>query len=186
MLSPSKKRRHDDDPNQVQVQLYDDPQISLVKSLSANCESRTRTSQHESTNLLSAINNNERFIFPTSARGAASLLNMPRKMIPLPVNKRFRLVNDNDGHLHSHNSYCHAHPESRRYTIATAHQTRHKSQNRAIKLAIPLKPLPHLPPETHQEIRPGLLRRLLRLRTAVLFRVPTRVPGLARILRRRR
>ncbi|KAI0851477.1 hypothetical protein F5Y00DRAFT_229809 [Daldinia vernicosa] len=91
MLSPSKKRRHDDDPSQVQVQL---------------------TSQHESTNLLSAINNNERFIFPTSARGAASLLNMPRKMIPLPVNKRFRLVNDNDGHLHSHNSYSHAHPES--------------------------------------------------------------------------
>ncbi|KAI1661473.1 hypothetical protein F4813DRAFT_230475 [Daldinia decipiens] len=91
MLSSSKKRRHDDDPNQVQVQL---------------------TSQHESTNLLSAINNNERFIFPTSARGASSLLNMPRKMIPLPVNKRVRLVNDNDGHLHSHNSYSHAHPES--------------------------------------------------------------------------
>ncbi|KAI0135576.1 hypothetical protein F4814DRAFT_28142 [Daldinia grandis] len=121
MLSPSKKRRHDDDPSQVQVQLYDDPQISLVKSLSANYEFRTRTSQHESTNLLSAINNNERLIFPTSARGTASLLNMPRKMIPLPVNKRFRLVNDNDGHLHSHNSYCHAHPESPAPTLSSQH-----------------------------------------------------------------
>ncbi|KAI8965916.1 hypothetical protein F5Y11DRAFT_310775 [Daldinia sp. FL1419] len=92
MLSPSKKRRHDDDPSQVQVQL---------------------TSQHESTNLLNAVNNNERFLFPTSARPGASLLNMPRKMIPLPVNKRFRLVNEDDGPLHSHNAhtYSHAHPE---------------------------------------------------------------------------
>ncbi|OTB18450.1 hypothetical protein K445DRAFT_249891 [Daldinia sp. EC12] len=92
MLSPSKKRRHDDDPSQVQVQL---------------------TSQHDSANLLSAINNNERLIFPTSGRGPAStLLNMPRKMIPLPVNKRFRLVNNDDGHIHVHNnSYSHAHPD---------------------------------------------------------------------------
>ncbi|KAK6954349.1 hypothetical protein Daesc_004316 [Daldinia eschscholtzii] len=112
MLSPSKKRRHDDDPSQVQVQLYGPP-VSLLRSVPANSETRLRTSQHDSANLLSAINNNERLIFPTLGRGPASaLLNMPRKMIPLPVNKRFRLVNSDDGHVHVHNnSYSHAHPE---------------------------------------------------------------------------
>ncbi|KAI1808335.1 hypothetical protein F4811DRAFT_502111 [Daldinia bambusicola] len=99
MLSPSKKRRHDDDPSEMQVQLT----------------TTSSSQQHEHANLLSAINNNERLIFPAPGRGpASSMLNMPRKMIPLPVNKRFRLVNNDDAHhpyLHSNSSYSHAHPE---------------------------------------------------------------------------
>ncbi|KAI1466631.1 uncharacterized protein F4812DRAFT_59914 [Daldinia caldariorum] len=119
MLSPSRKRKHDDDPSQVQVQLYGPPLVvSPFGNVSANYETRLRTTTsqpHEHANLLSAINNNERLIFPTPGRGpASSMLNMPRKMIPLPVNKRFRLVNNDDGHhpyLHNNSSYTHAHPE---------------------------------------------------------------------------
>ncbi|OTA64604.1 hypothetical protein K449DRAFT_392687 [Hypoxylon sp. EC38] len=92
-LSPSKKRRREDDHSEVQVPLT--------------------TQQHN--DLISVINNNERLVFPSSGRGAASLLNVPRKVIPLPVNKRFRLVSEDDDYPQSHNnqqSYLsHAHPE---------------------------------------------------------------------------
>lgn len=47
-----------------------------------------------SQNLLSAINNNERIIIPSN-RGSASLFGHPRKPIPLPVNKKFRLAEEN-------------------------------------------------------------------------------------------
>lgn len=98
--------------------LYGAPE-SPFKSISANRDAKSRTAQYnESTHLLSAINNNERFIFPSSARGTASLLNMPRKTIPLPVSKRFRMFNESGEHTHprpGHSSQqshlSHAHPE---------------------------------------------------------------------------
>ncbi|KAI1407813.1 hypothetical protein F5Y13DRAFT_121394 [Hypoxylon sp. FL1857] len=116
MLSPSKKRRRDDDHGSVQqVPLYGSSKP--FRSLPTNSDGGSRP-HAESTNLISVINNNnnnERLIFPSSGRGAASLLNMPRKVIPLPANKRFRLISEeDDDHLHSHNQQSHlshAHPE---------------------------------------------------------------------------
>ncbi|KAI0383773.1 hypothetical protein F5Y04DRAFT_20838 [Hypomontagnella monticulosa] len=124
-LSPSKKRRRDDNLDEVQVPLYGGPESSF-KSIPTNRDTGFRTAPYnESSHLLSAINNNERLIFPSSARGAASLLNVPRKVIPLPVSKRFRLLNESSSehthpHAHlrsSHSSHqqlshlSHAHPE---------------------------------------------------------------------------
>ncbi|KAI1448040.1 hypothetical protein F5Y02DRAFT_377092 [Annulohypoxylon stygium] len=123
-FSTSKKRRRDDDHNETQMPLYGSPK-SFLRSLSANSDTRSRTIQHnESTNLLSTIDNNERLILPPSGRGTSAMLNMPRKMIPLPLSKRLRLVNDNSEPLHSHNDqpthymshsqqshHSHAHPE---------------------------------------------------------------------------
>ncbi|KAL7629283.1 hypothetical protein AAE478_000803 [Parahypoxylon ruwenzoriense] len=87
MLSLGKKRKRDDGP-EAQVQLI------------------TQYYQDESQNLLSAIND-ERLMFPSTACGyPASLLNMPRKVIPLPVSKRFRLLDENEEHLH----HPHSHP----------------------------------------------------------------------------
>ncbi|KAI0889906.1 uncharacterized protein GGS22DRAFT_5827 [Annulohypoxylon maeteangense] len=117
-FSTNKKRRRDDDHDETQMSLYASPK-SFLRSSSANFDVRSRTIQHnESTNLLSTIDNNERLILPSSGRGTSAMLNMPRKVIPLPVNKRFRLVNDDDEHdsqpthyssQQSHHS--HAHPE---------------------------------------------------------------------------
>ncbi|KAI8635162.1 hypothetical protein F5Y19DRAFT_1698 [Xylariaceae sp. FL1651] len=89
-------------------------------------------------NLLSAINNNERLILP-STRGSASLFNVPRKIIPLPVNKKLRIAEDNhheqlnNRYLH-HNTtpsiqsqpshFSHAHPDHMPATSASSHQTR--------------------------------------------------------------
>ncbi|KAI1096166.1 hypothetical protein F5B19DRAFT_223312 [Rostrohypoxylon terebratum] len=125
-FSTSKKRRRDDNNNnnnnEMQVSLYGSPK-SFLRSLSANPDIRSRTTQHnESTNLLSTIDNNERLILPPSGRGAPAMLNMPRKVIPLPSSKRPRLVNESSEHLHSHNDlpthhmsqqshHSHAHPE---------------------------------------------------------------------------
>ncbi|KAI0140915.1 hypothetical protein F4776DRAFT_538586 [Hypoxylon sp. NC0597] len=112
-LSPSKKRRRDDDHGEVQVPLYGSSKsFGSFGSFPANSDACSRATQHN--NLISVINNNERLVFPSSGRGAASLLNMPRKVIPLPANKRFRLVSEDDDDLHSHNQQSHlshAHPE---------------------------------------------------------------------------
>ncbi|KAI0842145.1 hypothetical protein F5Y06DRAFT_259103 [Hypoxylon sp. FL0890] len=110
MLSPSKKRRRDDDHGEVQVPLYGSSKS--FRSFPANSDAGSR--HNESTNLISVINNNERLLFPSSGRGTTSLLNMPRKVIPLPVSKRFRLVGEDEDHMHSHNQQSHlshAHPE---------------------------------------------------------------------------
>ncbi|KAI2471248.1 hypothetical protein F4781DRAFT_387821 [Annulohypoxylon bovei var. microspora] len=122
---PSKKRRRDDsDHTETQMPLYGSPK-SYLRSLPTNSDVRSRTIQHsESTNLLSAINNNERLILPPSARGPSAMLNMPRKVIPLPVNKRFRIASDDDDehlhhpynslpahHLSQQSHHSHAHPE---------------------------------------------------------------------------
>ncbi|KAI1455660.1 hypothetical protein F4805DRAFT_262031 [Annulohypoxylon moriforme] len=122
-FSTSKKRRRDDNRDDIQMPLYGSPK-SFLRSLPANSGIRSRTIQHnESTNLLSTIDNNERLLLPSSGRGTPAMLNMPRKVIPLPVSKRFRLVSDDDNeHLHSHGSqpthypsqqshHSHAHPE---------------------------------------------------------------------------
>ncbi|OTB08785.1 hypothetical protein M426DRAFT_161602 [Hypoxylon sp. CI-4A] len=122
MLSPSKKRRREDEQNEVQVSLYGLSESNVISSgaLLTN-GSRTTTQHNDTTNLFSTINNNnERFVFPSSGRGATSLLNMPRKAIPLPVNKRFRLVDENEesvqqAHLSQQQQqqsyFPHAHPE---------------------------------------------------------------------------
>ncbi|KAI1780048.1 hypothetical protein F4818DRAFT_401550 [Hypoxylon cercidicola] len=100
-LSQSKKRRRDDDHSEVQMSLCGS-QKSSPWSRSANSDLGCRTTQYdaEPQNLLCAINNNERLILPSSGRGGASLLNMPRKMIPIPMNKRFRVFSENEGHFH--------------------------------------------------------------------------------------
>ncbi|KAI1208759.1 uncharacterized protein F4807DRAFT_461300 [Annulohypoxylon truncatum] len=148
-FSTSKKRRRDDDHNENQMPLYGSPK-SLLRSSPANSDARSRTIQHnESTSLLSTIDNNERLILPSPARGASTMLNMPRKVIPLPVNKRFRLVNDDDEHLHSHSSlpthyssqqshHSHAHPE---YTTppTSPQQSRAGAQTRP-NPPVPLSP----------------------------------------------
>ncbi|KAI1382242.1 hypothetical protein F4677DRAFT_19580 [Hypoxylon crocopeplum] len=124
MPSPSKKRRRDDDSGEVKVSMYGSSKPSTTP-IFTNSDIGSRTTQYnESPNLLSTINNNERLIPPSSSRGAVSLLNMPRKAIPLPVNKKVRLVNENDEtHIHSHHNgspaghspqqshFSHAHPE---------------------------------------------------------------------------
>ncbi|KAI1107810.1 hypothetical protein F4804DRAFT_1233 [Jackrogersella minutella] len=120
MLSSSKKRRRDDDHGEMQVPLYGSPK-SYFRSLSTNSDLGSRITQHnELTNHLSTINNNERLIYP-SGRSTTSLHNMPRKVIPLPVSKRPRVVTDHDEYLHSHgptnehslqqSHLSHAHPE---------------------------------------------------------------------------
>ncbi|KAI1397414.1 hypothetical protein F4819DRAFT_85967 [Hypoxylon fuscum] len=107
-LSASKKRRRDDDDGDVQVPLYGSPKLSTWSRSTNNSDVGSRTSTPYDENLLAAIHNNERLIFPSS-------LNMPPKVIPLPVSKRFRLFSENEGHLHSHPSQqshlSHAHPE---------------------------------------------------------------------------
>ncbi|XXG94713.1 hypothetical protein Hte_000970 [Hypoxylon texense] len=105
-LTPSKKRRRDDDHSEVQVPLYASPQSSLW-SWSANRDvgSRSTQSDTEPQNLLCPIDNNERLILPpTSGWGgeATSVLNMPRKVIPVPVSKRFRVFNENEEHHQQH------------------------------------------------------------------------------------
>ncbi|KAI4868545.1 hypothetical protein F4820DRAFT_409644 [Hypoxylon rubiginosum] len=113
-LSPSKKRRRDDDHSEVHVPLYGSPKPSLW-SWSANRDAGSRITQYESEpqNHLCAINNNERLIFPSSTSGrgggGAPLLNMPRKMIPVPVSKRFRVYNENEEHHHHHQQHSHHH-----------------------------------------------------------------------------
>ncbi|KAI1143489.1 hypothetical protein F5Y05DRAFT_368769 [Hypoxylon sp. FL0543] len=136
MLSPSKKRRRDDDHGEVQVPLYGPSKP--FRSFAANSDAGTRATQHgDSTNLISVINNNERLLFHSPGRGTTSLLNMPRKVVPLPVNKRFRLVSDDEDPSHSHNQQSHlshAHPE---YSTPPASPQRANTKTNAPALLSP-------------------------------------------------
>lgn len=97
-----------------------------------------------SQNLLSAINNNERIIIPSN-RGSASLLGHPRKAIPLPVNKKFRLAEENH----------HEQPQDSHYL-----------RNSDISPTAPSQPQPqpqqsyfsHAHPELTSPVRPALTR----------------------------
>ncbi|KAI8953762.1 hypothetical protein F4801DRAFT_596992 [Xylaria longipes] len=118
--SPSRKRRREDN-GEVQM-----PFSSTLEA------SQTR---------LSTINSNERFIRPSN-RGSASPFGVPRKVIALPVNKKFRLVGDHHHEqLHSHylhhndfppsalsqsqqSHFSHAHPEQTPTASASPQQTR--------------------------------------------------------------
>ncbi|KAI1501702.1 hypothetical protein F5X99DRAFT_189163 [Biscogniauxia marginata] len=87
-LSPtSKKRRRDDDEVQM-------PLSSVPNNLTTHFN-------NESQNLLSAIDNSERLISspnrgPASVAASSPFHNVPRKTIPLPTSKRFRLVNEDE------------------------------------------------------------------------------------------
>ncbi|KAI1300337.1 hypothetical protein F5Y03DRAFT_397284 [Xylaria venustula] len=111
MVSPAARKRRRDDGGEVQR-----PFSSTIEA---------------SQNLFSAAHNNERFVIPSN-RGSTSLYSVPRKaIIPLPVSKKFRLVDDssreqqpNNHSLHYHHDvlpstashsqpshFSHAHPE---------------------------------------------------------------------------
>ncbi|KAI0009777.1 hypothetical protein F4779DRAFT_580689 [Xylariaceae sp. FL0662B] len=84
--STTKKRRREDGS---------DVQTSLATTAQAP----------ESQNLLSTINNSDRLIFPSASRGPpTSFFNVPRKVVPLPVGKRFRLADENESRTHTHPS----------------------------------------------------------------------------------
>ncbi|GAW18098.1 hypothetical protein ANO14919_075690 [Xylariales sp. No.14919] len=117
MVSPSAKKRRREDDGEVQM--------PLSSTLEAPRD------------LLSAINN-ERYIIPSN-RASASLFSVPRKAIPLPVSKKFRLVDDNrceqpnNHYLHNNeilpsqpqqSHFSHAHPEFASAASASPHQTR--------------------------------------------------------------
>ncbi|KAI0864131.1 hypothetical protein F4860DRAFT_510989 [Xylaria cubensis] len=117
--SPTKKRRREDNGEQV--------------PLSSTLEAPQ--------NRLSAINNNERAIRPSN-RGSPSAFGVSRKVISLPVNKKFRLVGDHHHEqLHSHylhendfppsallqsqqSHFSHAHPGQTQAAAASPQQTR--------------------------------------------------------------
>ncbi|KAI0535702.1 hypothetical protein GGR58DRAFT_428167 [Xylaria digitata] len=121
MVSPSAKKRRREDDGEAQV-----PFSSTLEA---------------PRDLLSAINNNERYIIPSN-RASASFFGVPRKAIPLPVSKKFRLVDDshreqpNNHYLHHNNvlppalpqtqqsHFSHAHPELTSAASASPHQTR--------------------------------------------------------------
>ncbi|KAI1733617.1 hypothetical protein F4680DRAFT_394955 [Xylaria scruposa] len=117
--SPTKKRRREDNGEQV--------------LLSSTLEAPQ--------NRLSAINPNERFIRPQN-RGPASPFGVSRKVVALPVSKKFRLVEDHHHEqLHSHylhendfppsaplqsqqSYFSHAHPEQTQAASTSPQQTR--------------------------------------------------------------
>ncbi|RYP54992.1 hypothetical protein DL768_000308 [Monosporascus sp. mg162] len=127
---PSKKRRRDDH-GEVQMPLYGSlKQLQTCKPANrVFCASSPQ--YHESQDLLSAINNNERLIFSTHHHRDPSnpVSNIPRKVVPLPMSKRLRPLADHekqarhhdDGvtspgsdcqHHHQRQTYfSHAHPE---------------------------------------------------------------------------
>ncbi|KAI1322278.1 hypothetical protein F5Y16DRAFT_42692 [Xylariaceae sp. FL0255] len=116
MVSPSTRKRMRDD----------DAEVQMPYPTYGNSEG-----------FLSAINSNERLLL-TANRTSTSLFNVPRKVIPLPVGKKLRIVDDNE-HYHdqtskSHNQqqsaspgftqqsyFSHAHPD---HTPSSTHQTR--------------------------------------------------------------
>ncbi|KAI1177523.1 hypothetical protein F4777DRAFT_541245 [Nemania sp. FL0916] len=87
MVSPSAKKRRRDDDGEVQIPV----------PLSSTLE----TSQ----NLLSAIHNNDRLILSSNKGSNASLYGLPRKAIPLPVSKKFRLIDETHENLPSYYSH---------------------------------------------------------------------------------
>jgi len=108
-----------------------------------------------SEDLLSAINHNERFVIPSS-RGGTSVLNLPRKVISLPVSKKFRLLDDNHNeqqntHYIHHNPiqsaalsqsqpshFSHAHPDLTTTTsTSVSPQTRHTARTSSSNLLSP-------------------------------------------------
>ncbi|KAI1277185.1 hypothetical protein F5Y07DRAFT_115804 [Xylaria sp. FL0933] len=111
MVSPSARKRRRGEDGEVQMSLYDTSQNTLTLVMS-NLSSRltlrpnARSSTLEtSQNLLSATtttHNNERLIVPSN-RGSASLFSVPRKAIPLPVSKKFRLLEENSRETNNHN-----------------------------------------------------------------------------------
>ncbi|KAI0505276.1 hypothetical protein F5B22DRAFT_628453 [Xylaria bambusicola] len=121
MASPSSRKRRRDDNGEVQIPF-------------------SNSTLEASQNLLSTINNNERFIIPSN-RGPTSLFSVPRKAIALPVSKKFRLVDNSQReqpHNHSlhHNGnlpstlsqsqqshYSHGHPELPSTPSASPHLT---------------------------------------------------------------
>ncbi|GAP86077.2 hypothetical protein SAMD00023353_0302040 [Rosellinia necatrix] len=120
MVSPSSRKRRRDGDGEMQV-----PFSSTFEA---------------SQDLLSAINNNERYIIPAN-RGSASLFNIPRKTNnPLPVSKRFRLVEEDQPsnyYAHHHNQtspydpsqpqqsyFSHAHPQQTLTADASSHEPR--------------------------------------------------------------
>ncbi|KAI0443626.1 hypothetical protein F4803DRAFT_549896 [Xylaria telfairii] len=95
-------------------------------------------------NRMSPINNNERLV-RSSSRGSTSSFGVPRKVIALPMSKKFRFVGDHHHHhheqLHSHylhhndfppsalsqsqqSHFSHAHPEQPPAASVPPHQTR--------------------------------------------------------------
>ncbi|KAI1365700.1 hypothetical protein F5Y08DRAFT_170875 [Xylaria arbuscula] len=122
MASPSSRKRRRDDTGELQL-----PFNSTLEA---------------SQNLYSTINNNERLVIPSN-RGSTSLFSVPRKAIPLPVSKKFRLFDSNhreQPHNHSLNRndgmpsaltqsqqshFSHGHPEiSSSAPSASPHHTR--------------------------------------------------------------
>ncbi|KAI0910635.1 hypothetical protein F4824DRAFT_444500 [Ustulina deusta] len=121
MVSPSARKRRREDDGEAQM-----PFSSTLEG---------------SQNLLSSINSNERFIIPSN-RGSTSLISVPRKVIPLPGSKKFRLVEDNgreqSNNHRPHNNdilpsalspsqqshFSHAHPELTSAVPASPHHTR--------------------------------------------------------------
>ncbi|KAI1428339.1 hypothetical protein F5Y12DRAFT_55665 [Xylaria sp. FL1777] len=121
MVSPSARKRRRGDDGEVQM-----PFSSTLEA---------------PPNLLSSLNSSERYIIPSN-RGSTSLFSVPRKAIPLPISKKFRLVEDN--HREQPNSHCldhddilpsafsqsqqshfsHAHPEQASAASASPHPAR--------------------------------------------------------------
>ncbi|KAI1356971.1 hypothetical protein F5Y01DRAFT_266366 [Xylaria sp. FL0043] len=146
MVSPSARKRRRGEDGEVQMSLYDTSQNTLTLVMS-NLSSRltlrpnARSSTLEtSQNLLSATHNNERLIVPSN-RGSASLFSVPRKTIPLPVSKKFRLLEENSRETNNHNfhhnnilpstvshsqpsHFSHAHPDLTTAASASPHHTR--------------------------------------------------------------
>ncbi|TGJ77585.1 hypothetical protein E0Z10_g10686 [Xylaria hypoxylon] len=151
MVSPSAKKRRREDDGEMQMPLYGPSQN--ISTLVDTCDAEflqltniapptTSSSTLEAPrDFISAINNNDRYIIPSN-RASASLFSVPRKAIPLPVSKKFRLVDDshreqpNNHYLH-HNDllpsalsqpqqshFSHAHPELASAASASPHQTR--------------------------------------------------------------
>lgn len=127
--STGKKRRRDEDAGDPML-LYGLQDVSNLMAASTKAEGLHGTSTPQfgsSQSLLATINNNERLIFHQANpnRGnPSSLFNVPRKIIPLPTNKRMRVFDENDEGLDkglispdaqvlhpSYQHFSHAHPD---------------------------------------------------------------------------
>ncbi|RYO82629.1 hypothetical protein DL766_002834 [Monosporascus sp. MC13-8B] len=126
---PSSKKRRRDDDGEVQMPLYGSlRQFQICKPANrVFCASSPQC--HESQELLSAINNNERLIFSHHREPGNPVFNIPRKPIPLPMSKRLRPSGDHEKQDRHHDDgvapsgpggqhhqqrqpyFSHAHPE---------------------------------------------------------------------------
>ena len=137
-FASSKKRRRDDNDgsssSEAQVPLYGSILLQTCRSPAdgAFYTSSPQNNHHNHSNPFSALgNNNERLIFSSSSPHSSSnhrdlanppVYNLPRKVIPLPVSKRFRTLDDDTQHEKQdrqqqqqqqqlHFTHSHAHPE---------------------------------------------------------------------------